>query len=1846
MRHNTFFILFILMFAIVSCSTEIESTNPFDPETPQINKAKGAISGKINPEDIRDLNNNNFSVSIPDSSYNAIVEKDGSFKLNDLPPGKYKIKVLSLDNSYKEEEIGPFEVISGQTIFTGTIPLFLKKGSVTALFTYKTTDGKKSAAAYSSVFLGKINASKSENLLFLTGQDRCSNFQEEDGYQYNTDGSGKLILHNLRVGKYKAVLSDRDTGFGFSNEFVVEENKMTDIGEIEVATPSALLHIEDPSVPGIAIDVTSQDKIRLVFGLNGFSGDVKVAEGENPDIDNWKNISATNYADITLSGEGSLTISAKFRDFFCRESPIFKTRIFRDIKRPEIIDIKIDDIISANDYLYSRSPTLKIHLNVSDNYHNFISDFSAMKMKVTAENPDEEEWEDFNTVKDIFLGESDGNRLIKFLLKDKAGNISEIITKGIILDRTPPQNVSMNIYGKILDTSGILTDNQAVTYLPFARFTFNSDSQGGKVYLYEDMGINPPSCDLIAEPRKIIPLTKEGDGSIAETDIELSGSSEEKRFFACFTDLAENIRTTPITQKIFLDRTAPTNVFFTINDGSQYSNNNIVKLTSISASDNYQGQLYIKVSNCPDFKDSNECNTTEWLNFTSELNWDTGLNEGKREIFLKVRDFAGNESPISYSSINIDLTDPEPPTDLGVSGNNDNGVIYVNTIMPILKWSSSASQDIDYYEIHFKRIDENNFTVVKANGVSYMLPSLSEGRYNFKIKAVDKAGRESSFVDGPDFVIDITAPTTPRLEKLPYSIIDLPDSTNNELKVKLSVLSTDTNFMEYRIKGGINSEFKKTELNTFNQVRFNLIKDSTNNLQIKAVDKAGNESSIDFIIITEDSKIPFPPSNIQIIEGNGKVHISWNPSSSKDVAGYKLYYGFTNNPPYSGSFAAEGISPIDVGMNTKFGLSSLINFSKFYVTVTAYDKTENVLHESIMPPPAEVNPTPISIEKINTYTDNHTPYKIYINNNLLAVIDNEGIRLLDLSNPQNPSQLAFYKDNQHIYAAAQYKDILLLAKDGYIDIVDIQKDPQLYKRIATGYTYTNIMVKGDFIIAPTFKDGVHFYSFTDEYSIDEVNVWGQSEKILASFLEYDYLYLVTTTDYSKYTLKIVNVANIESPNLEGEYNIGGYCSALTVEEGRVYAVITAGFLVTKLIVLDASQPTDIKPLGEYTGNMINGVITRRRNAFIIDSTKGLIALDLSKLPEIREISNIENAKYASDLGRFEDYIYLAGGTNGLMIIDISNTNEMKLLKDENIEIFYPKDVIVQGAYAYTLNNGYPKMEILDISNPLNVVKKSELVLKGSGEGFFISGNLIFIAENNKGMEIVDVSNPSEPDVIGELSGVTPKKLYYKNGYIFGIGGTSFYSIEVNDPKKPVLLKSISVLSDPKDILVRGSAAYIADGMYGLKVIDINNPSEPKLIKTHTIGENIVGVQIAGKKLILADESKGVWILEVDNIENPSNINQIGNFIIRGITKDIAISGSFVYVLSVVSGIWVLDISNPREDITCPDAIYCKGFLEISNSENRKMSINGTMLYVAQLYNGLEIYEIAYPTVPVKLGEITMSPMSYALQNGHLFLLDSTSLMTYNILDPQNPIYLKTMSNFISNPNDLAVVNNLIYIAEYNDLSSIIVVDATDPSNPHLSSLGSSYCRATKISIFGRTIFLSCPTSFMIIDSITFQTLATLTSYNNQKIVQQGRYIYVPTWRDGVDIYDISDRTNPNKISNIPTTGAAVSVFVYGDIAYIAGGDEGLIIVDISDKTKPVKIGNYPVSSAYDVVVYGNIAYLGSLNQGFLAIDVSDPQNPYLIAKYQPYSNLDRISVSGNNAYLQTRSGIEILNLEP
>ncbi|GAG04484.1 unnamed protein product, partial [marine sediment metagenome] len=188
-----------------------------------------------------------------------------------------------------------------------------------------------------------------------------------------------------------------------------------------------------------------------------------------------------------------------------------------------------------------------------------------------------------------------------------------------------------------------------------------------------------------------------------------------------------------------------------------------------------------------------------------------------------------------------------------------------------------------------------------------------------------------------------------------------------------------------------------------------------------------------------------------------------------------------------------------------------------------------------------------------------------------------------------------------------------------------------------------------------------------------------------------------------------------------------------------------------------------------------------------------------------------------------------------------------------MELDGARTIFISGKYAYVAADTDDGVEILDISDPSNpthvgsindttcdAANNDECMLDGA-RGIYVSGKYAYVAAiSDDGVEILDISDPSNPTHVGsitddettELNGAISIYVSGKYAYVAARSDDGLEILDISDPTNPTHVgaigKSATVkLDSASDIYVSGKYAYVAaTSDDGVEILDISDPSNP------------------------------------------------------------------------------------------------------------------------------------------------------------------------------------------------------------------------------------------------------------------------------------------------------------------------------------------------------------------------------------------------------------------------------------
>ena len=155
----------------------------------------------------------------------------------------------------------------------------------------------------------------------------------------------------------------------------------------------------------------------------------------------------------------------------------------------------------------------------------------------------------------------------------------------------------------------------------------------------------------------------------------------------------------------------------------------------------------------------------------------------------------------------------------------------------------------------------------------------------------------------------------------------------------------------------------------------------------------------------------------------------------------------------------------------------------------------------------------------------------------------------------------------------------------------------------------------------------------------------------------------------------------------------------------------------------------------------------------------------------------------------------------------------------------------------------------------------------------VSGTLAYVADNNGGLRIVDVSDPANPREIGAWRG-TAFCVAVAGQYAYVGEGQGMHVIDVSNPASPQHTGFIDTVRGVYGLAAAGHYAYvgatrnIGDYHIGLWVMDVSDPAHPQ-VTGHVPDVRPFGVAVAGNYAYIADDSIGLRIIDIADPAHPA-----------------------------------------------------------------------------------------------------------------------------------------------------------------------------------------------------------------------------------------------------------------------------------------------------------------------------------------------------------------------------------------
>ncbi len=473
----------------------------------------------------------------------------------------------------------------------------------------------------------------------------------------------------------------------------------------------------------------------------------------------------------------------------------------------------------------------------------------------------------------------------------------------------------------------------------------------------------------------------------------------------------------------------------------------------------------------------------------------------------------------------------------------------------------------------------------------------------------------------------------------------------------------------------------------------------------------------------------------------------------------------------------------------------------------------------------------------------------------------------------------------------------------------------------------------------------------------------------------------------------------------------------------------------------------------------------------------------------------------------------------------------------------------------------------------------------------VHGNHAYIAAGERGLQIVDLADPSAPVVVGGYMTADDALGVAIDGSRVYVAAASagLVILDVTDPDHPTLLGSAATPDLAYDVSVDGGLAFVAGGAFGVIIMDVSIPASPSVQDWVDTPGDAVGLVLWGDHIVEADGDSGIHIISRDPYEIVMHVDTPGTAL------NVDAVGDFIFVADFEDGLAVIDAT----------IISLAGIVgELSTGPPvMDVLVEGDVVLLANFYAGLGLVDVSNPRIPA---EITRSVGQYdaygvTLDGSRICLAAADHLHVFELGNAvPAPIFHQYELNV---PRAVAVSADYIYAVDYARISVL------EPAT-------------------GAVVGLGAPL------------------YDPQDIRVIGSYAYITEAGAGLRVADVSDPGDPEPGVAAYLGGDALGLTVDGDHLYVAVSGLGIVVLDhAADPAAPLVTGfGSTPGEAGDVVVQDGVAYVADGSQGLHVLDVSDPAAPFSLGGLYTAQDIRYVDVEGARAYGIDADGLVVYDV--
>ncbi len=526
-----------------------------------------------------------------------------------------------------------------------------------------------------------------------------------------------------------------------------------------------------------------------------------------------------------------------------------------------------------------------------------------------------------------------------------------------------------------------------------------------------------------------------------------------------------------------------------------------------------------------------------------------------------------------------------------------------------------------------------------------------------------------------------------------------------------------------------------------------------------------------------------------------------------------------------------------------------------------------------------------------------------------------GLRIIDVSDLSNMAQVGHYDPTEQIYSTAVSGNRAYVGVwDSRMQILDVSDPADIIELGSsdTARVCMDIKVRDNYAITSTWNGGLQIIDISDPWNPELYGSLFSTDQCYGIDIQGEYVAMAVMSKGLRY----IDISDLQNPLLAGSWsnNVPAYDAAFC---DTVALMANWG----SLQVINLAQAPNLNLVATLGSPYNYNMLVRNKTAYYC-ATDSILAVDLHAVPSLPVVGKHRARYMILDVAVSGDYAYVANLKKGMHILDVSDPTNPRLVGEECT--YSASDIVVQGNYAYTVDDGLNRVRTYDISVPEAPVAVGEIFGGGDMNKLDIDDTLLCATMGSSGFVVHSMASPESPNYLG---------LFDPPGTTWGVDlvDTIVYAacdnggLRIYDAGSPASIHQEGYFATAKQamaVAVRDTLAYVATWYGGLEIINVKNPAAMVRVGQMPLVGPLWTVELDGDYAYLGGETDSLWVVD---ISDPTAPVWAGSFGTTSQARDVAIAGNSVYVANY-NGLLILEKGG---GIVCGD---CDGSQQINVSD--------------------------------------------------------------------------------------------------------------------------------------------------------------------------------------------------------------------------------------------------------------------------------------------------------------------------